>query len=70
MKGRFVRKVKGEGGTGDKTFLMINDPLAEDVEERTIIKMPTVGGRRRGVFKLIIEPWAADPLLAKEPGKA
>lgn len=71
MKGRFKRKprkVNDQDDTGNKTFLMINDPLAMDAEEREIIKMPIVDGRRKGTFKLIIEPWS-DPLLVNTASK-
>ncbi|KPD18015.1 hypothetical protein ADM96_15665 [Burkholderia sp. ST111] len=70
MKGRFVRRNKdGTSPNGETlTFKLINDPLALDAEEREIIKMPIVDGRRKGTFKLIVEPWA-DPLLAKTADK-
>lgn len=68
MRGRFVRKVKGEDGSGNHCFLLLNDPLMMDVEERKILKMPTADKRRPGIFKLICEPWA-DPLIAKTADK-
>ncbi|WP_434109245.1 hypothetical protein [Paraburkholderia caffeinilytica] len=63
MKGRFVRRNKdGTSPNGETvTFRMINDPLAMDAEEREIIKMPIVDGRRKGIFKLIVEPWPHPP---------
>ncbi|MFM0162891.1 hypothetical protein PQR39_21065 [Paraburkholderia sediminicola] len=70
MKGRFIRRNKdGTSPNGETvTFRLINDPLAMDAEEREIIKMPIVDGRRKGIFKLIVEPWG-DPLPAKTVDK-
>jgi hypothetical protein len=70
MKGRFVRRNKdGTSPNGETvTFRLINDPLAMDAEEREIIKMPIVDGRRKGTFKLIVEPWG-DPPSAKTAEK-
>ncbi|REE21211.1 hypothetical protein B0G71_4363 [Paraburkholderia sp. BL27I4N3] len=68
MKGRFVRRVKGEDAKTNMAFTLVNDPLAMDLEVKAVITMPIISDRKKGVFKLIVLPWA-DPLLAKDSGK-
>lgn len=54
---KFRPKVKGpKEDSGDMTFSMVNDPLADEATEVKIEEMPIIHPKRRGIFRLIIEP--------------